>query len=344
MGSRQWCDNAYDVGQRSVCHICRHGKTMMKVTQAQRVVHVESCLQAGGGICKGVGYYKQAYPDSITDCRFSINALECFNVLISVRLWVTLWSGLVVLVFVDNWATVCALNSGRATDPLMRAALREIWWLTELNDVEIVVRHKPGAEMDTADTLSRADVSRVHAEKYRRFAASATEPQHGVTSTMLSPPLPIKSFPYVQIHLWLLYTRLPKRGDNNRSDQGQGKTRACQTLLLQFCIHYDISVNYPTVHDVGAFAELLLEAGRSVPTVKNYCTAIKSLYIHWDNQVVVSAFDSPTWRMMLRGISLSVGPTADRRTAVEMEDLKAMIRICDTDNSLLPLKVALLFG
>ena len=170
---------------------CFNGKTMMKVTQAQRVVHVDSCLQAGGGICEGVGYYKQAYPDSIMDCGFSINALECFNVLISVRLWVTLWSGLVVLIFVDNWATVCALNSGRASDPLMRAALREIWWLAALNDVEIVVRHKPGAEMDTADTLSRAEVSKIHARKYERFASSATEPQHRVTSTMLSPPLPI---------------------------------------------------------------------------------------------------------------------------------------------------------
>ena len=105
---------------------CFNGRTMMKVTQAQRVVHVDSCLQAGGGICEGTGYYKQAYPESILQCGFSINTLECFNVLISVRLWVTLWSGLVVLVFVDNWATVCALNSGRATDPLMRAALREI--------------------------------------------------------------------------------------------------------------------------------------------------------------------------------------------------------------------------
>ena len=26
VGSRQWCDNAYDVGQRSVCHICCHGR------------------------------------------------------------------------------------------------------------------------------------------------------------------------------------------------------------------------------------------------------------------------------------------------------------------------------
>ena len=77
------------------------------------------------------------------------------------------------------------------TDPLMRAALCEIWWLAALNDVEIVVRHKPGAQMDLTDTLSRADVSRLHAEKYKKFAATALEPQHRVTSNMLAPPLPI---------------------------------------------------------------------------------------------------------------------------------------------------------
>ena len=149
---------------------------------------------------------------------------------------------------------------------------------------------------------------------------------------------------YVDSSLAALHTAAQERRQQAVRPGTRKNLKACQTLFLQFCIHYCISVNHPTVDDVGAFTELLLEAGRLVPTVKNYCTAIKSLYIHWDNQVVVSAFDSPTWRMMLRGISLSVGPTADRRTAVEMEVLKAMIRICDTDKSLLPLKVALLFG
>ena len=26
VSSGQWCDNAYDMGQRSVCHICSHGR------------------------------------------------------------------------------------------------------------------------------------------------------------------------------------------------------------------------------------------------------------------------------------------------------------------------------
>ena len=120
--------------------------------------------------------------------------------------------------------------------------------------------------------------------------------------------------------------------------------RACQTLFLQFCLQYGVDVESPTVDEVGALVELLLESWRSVPTVKNYCTAIKSLYVQWNNQNVVSTFESPTWRMMLRGITLSIGPSADRRTAVELEDLKAMIGVCNTDVSLLPLKVALLLG
>ena len=76
-----------------------------------------------------VGYYEQALPHSFQQLQFSISSVECFNLLVGTRRWIQSWRGKVVLLFSDNWAAVCAANSGRASDPLIRASIRELWWL-----------------------------------------------------------------------------------------------------------------------------------------------------------------------------------------------------------------------
>ena len=52
--------------------------------------------------------------------------------------------------------TMCAAGLARAEDPLIRGALRELWWIAATKDVQISIKHKPGAEMQTPDMLSRA--------------------------------------------------------------------------------------------------------------------------------------------------------------------------------------------
>ena len=84
--------------------------TLIKSLTADCTVEVDSCLQGGGGLCSNVGYFCVSYPPAITECKFSIASLECLNLLISVRLWKSQWSGKHVLVFSDNWAVVCALH------------------------------------------------------------------------------------------------------------------------------------------------------------------------------------------------------------------------------------------
>ena len=96
-----------------------------------------------------------------------------------------------MLIFCDNAASVAAMNSGRASDPLIRAALRECWWLTAVNDIQLVVRHKPGVQMEVADLLSRAMTSDKAAEKLEAFASSTNESPRHVTTNMLIPPLHI---------------------------------------------------------------------------------------------------------------------------------------------------------
>ena len=103
-----------------------NGITLIKSAVARFTVEVDSCLSGGGGVCEDLGFFKVTYPQHITACSFS---LECFNLLVSLRLWKHQWAGKHVLIFSDNWAVVCALQSGRAYDQLIQGCIREMWWI-----------------------------------------------------------------------------------------------------------------------------------------------------------------------------------------------------------------------
>ena len=96
-----------------------------------------------------------------------------------------------MLLFCDNAATVSAMTSSRATDPLIRASLRECWWLTAINDVHLVVRHRPGAEMHILDLLSRVGTSESFNKMFAEFKSSTSEIVAVITSNMLMPPIHI---------------------------------------------------------------------------------------------------------------------------------------------------------
>ena len=98
--------------------------TLIKPSTAQHVIHVDSCLQGGGGLCSGLEFYKLLYPDYLQDLGLYISSLECWNLLVAARLWLPALTGTTVLIFCDNWATVAAINSGKALDPVIRGLLR----------------------------------------------------------------------------------------------------------------------------------------------------------------------------------------------------------------------------
>ena len=103
-----------------------NGLTLIKPPIAGVVAFVDACPEGIGGHCLTVGYYVQALPHSFQQLHFSISSIECFNLLVGARRWIQAWRGQVVLLFSDNWAAVCAANSGRAIDPLIRASIREL--------------------------------------------------------------------------------------------------------------------------------------------------------------------------------------------------------------------------
>ena len=116
------------------------------------------------------------------------------------------------------------------------------------------------------------------------------------------------------------------------------------TVYVQFCFITNIDVYNPTIDDLAIFAEWLIEAQLAPATVRNYLSAVKTLYLKWNIKPVLEVFNSYSWALTLKSIQLSVRPPPDSRTAVMFEHLEALVAVCDTNVALWPLKVALVFG
>ena len=166
-----------------------NGVTLIKDSEASHTIEVDSCLLGAGGVCDNIGHFNFVYPESIAACGFPIASLECFNLLVAIRLWKTLLRGLPILIFSDNWAVVCAIQSGRASDPLIQSCIRELWWLAACIDIDITVRHKPGAELVLADALSRFDHKCTTTKRLQDTVRGIKTPNFVVTHDLLQPPL-----------------------------------------------------------------------------------------------------------------------------------------------------------
>ena len=59
---------------------------------------------------------------------------------------------------------------------------------------------------------------------------------------------------------------------------------------------------------------------------------------------VVKDLASPAWTLTVRAISYSAGPQPDNRSALTKENLIWLVAVCNTDPSLVPRRVALVFG
>ena len=119
---------------------------------------------------------------------------------------------------------------------------------------------------------------------------------------------------------------------------------SCQKLYLQFAIVFKIPILSPGVDDLAVFAEWLIAADLSVSMVQNYISAVKNMYLGWGTASALEIFDSYAWALTIKAINFSVRPKLDSRTAVSPQHLAAMVKVCSGNRSLLPLRVALIFG
>ena len=115
-------------------------------------VFLDACLQGLGGTFDNMVY---ALPIPLNFRNYTIVHLEILNLVVALKLWGSHWKDKTVEIKCDNMAVVEVLRSGKVRDSILAMCARNIWLLSAMFNVEVVVNHIPGSHNTVADLLSR---------------------------------------------------------------------------------------------------------------------------------------------------------------------------------------------
>ena len=119
------------------------------------VISTDACLVGLGGFSTLGEYFHCKIPDQWSSLKLSINELECFAVVLALRIWGPQLAGLNILLHCDNESTVAVVNRGKAKHTFTQACLREIMFLAGQFSFQVRVPFIPGVTNRIADCLSR---------------------------------------------------------------------------------------------------------------------------------------------------------------------------------------------
>lgn len=118
-------------------------------------IECDACPEGvGGGFSRGQ-YYDITFPDSWSEV-YHIAQIEALNLIIAVKsLLPEVKTGHLLRVTTDNSASAVVLMTGRTHDRVLAACSRELAMIAIKHQLELEVRHAPGASLILADALSR---------------------------------------------------------------------------------------------------------------------------------------------------------------------------------------------
>ena len=125
-----------------------------------KLIHHEVNLDAslnGLGACFGNKVY--ALPLPVGFMNLHITQLEMLNVVVALKVWANIWANKRIKISCDNLAVVEILKSGKTRDPFLATCARNIWLITAMFNIDIIIIHVPGVNNQVADLLSRWTVT-----------------------------------------------------------------------------------------------------------------------------------------------------------------------------------------
>ena len=109
-------------------------------------------------------------PSPLTEFQhLHINQLEMLNVVVALKVWSQLLADKKVKIHCDNQAVVEVLTTRKTKDPFLATCARNIWLITAIFNIEIIVIHVPGKHNHIADLLSRWMVTVKPEHKLRQY-------------------------------------------------------------------------------------------------------------------------------------------------------------------------------
>ena len=153
-----------------------NGTTMFPETRwllPDVVMSTDSSLIGCGGWSDGDYFHTQFPPAFKNNKDIAINKLECFAILLAVRLWSQRLCNKNILMYCDNMTTVEVVNKGKAHNHFTQSILRElIWWCIKCN-CWIKLCHLTNQDNRLSDHLSRW-----HDDKHRKEFLQTTAGVH----------------------------------------------------------------------------------------------------------------------------------------------------------------------
>lgn len=121
------------------------------------VFSCDSCLTGCGGIC-GNSFFHSVFPGFILNQNLSITCLEMLTVIVSLKLWCAVLRKKKVVIYCDNQAVCIVINTGKTRSLFLQKCLRELCFITSVNEIQIKAIHLSSDENRIADCLSRWDL------------------------------------------------------------------------------------------------------------------------------------------------------------------------------------------
>ena len=129
-----------------------NGVTIYQVTPLYSRIFLDASLQGMGGCFNN---YVYSLPIPLGFRNYNIAHLEMINVMVALKIWGHCWTNKCIRIFCDNLAVVEVLTFGKAKDAILATCAHNIWLLTAIFNVNLLVTHIKGNDNTVADLLSR---------------------------------------------------------------------------------------------------------------------------------------------------------------------------------------------
>ena len=146
------------------------------------ILQTDACPKGYGGIC-GQEYFRGRFPRHMQGENIAI--LEMWAVLVALKIWAPKLAGKYFWIHVDNEAVATVLNTGRAREPELQKALREVALIAADNEFVIKARHIAEVDNRIPDWLSRWDEMQAR-KQFREHSRDNSLKQIKVSSPMLT--------------------------------------------------------------------------------------------------------------------------------------------------------------
>ena len=143
-----------------------NGVTFYDIRPLNDHIYLDACLTGLGAAFNDMVYF---IPIPRGYMQYNIAHLEMLNVVVALKVWGQCWANKRIKIHCDNKAVVDILAYGRARDHTMATCARNIWLLTAMYNITLLVVHIEGRSNTVADLLSRWSYTDENVQDLHKF-------------------------------------------------------------------------------------------------------------------------------------------------------------------------------